>query len=700
MGTSTDDESDAGVDGRQALLVVLCLFGLVTASLLAPVTGSNPAVGGDGGVVTDVLSDLAEFLTSGDEPDDSGEGGGGGDGEDGGSDPPEWLVDILRNLFDDDEGGGGGGGGEADCRVVVEQNPTPGSETTVRVLNEGDPQSGVSVWFNDRYVGETDGDGEATGVVPYVDRLNVTVQSEDTCTFTRQPSVGGVSVAAVPAAAVGGPLRTALAATGVSVGPDGGYAQADGGVNSSGEVQVDGDATVELLGRPYPNSTIDVVAVAGGTPIPDANVSVDGQRVGRTGADGRYTLSVPDRDSIRVTVSRGDVSGETTVDVWQLRLGFAPQLTVPGETVTANVTTSDGPVENASVALDGRRLGTTGADGRLRFQAPASVSGTLAATTGRQSTTVPLWRIYGLTLGASALLLALSTASTAVVARRSGRQRATRVAVGWLAAATLFVGFAVWEWLGLLGAGALVAVVAIYVFRDWLRDLLVRLSAVARRTLLWCQRMVLGIVSWLETVIDSLRVRAVRFAEWVQTQPNSVPGLAARLRRWLLGLPDRVRTAAGSASGRAVGAGLLAALVVVTSTALLGPAGFVLSAGLVVVTFVLWKATRYSPDRESTVADAGDSPTDGPPLGTDLGRPSLRELWRRVARWVLPDEWRTRTPTEISRAAIDAGLPREPVERLADAFRDVEYGGHAEQSRLDEAWRAYESLEAAEEDDG
>lgn len=729
MGTTSDDGPDAGVDSRQVLLVVLCLFGLVTAAFLAPVTGANPPVGGgdgDGGLISEIIRELLQFLLGNYEPGDrdapdDGEGDGGAgerDGDGGGGSAPEWLDDFFRDLFGPGDGDDGGGSGEAGCRVIVEANPAPGAETTVLVLEDGDPASGVRVWFNDRYVGETDGDGQVTGVVPYADRLNVTVQSDTTCVFTRAPVPGGVSGGSgrLASTALDSPLGSSVASAGMaaplqrtgvptgapSLRPDGGYAQADDGVNSSGEVQVDGDATVEILGKPYPNSTVTVVVASGASPISGANVSVDGQRVGQTDAEGRYTLTIPDRNRISLTVSRGAVSGSTTIEVWQLRIGFVPQLTVPGETVTANVTTPGGPVSNASVTLAGRELGTTAPDGRVQFRALATIDGTIAATTSRQSTTVPLWRVYGVTIGASALLVALSTVSTAVIARRSGRERAKRVAVGWLAVATAFVGYAVWELVGLLGALALVGLLALYVFREWVRDLLVWLAAAAERALRWCQHAVLGIVSWLETVVDTLRVLSVRFVAWLRRQPRSVSGLLARLREWLADLPEKLRAAADSTAGRVVAAAVAALLFVVVSTVLFRAAGFVLSIALVVVGVVGWLALRYRDDPASSPESStpAEASTANQPLGADVGDLSLRELWRRVAQWVLPESWRTRTPAEISRAAIDAGLPREPVERLADAFRDVEYGGGSETTHLDEAWAAYESLESAREEDG
>jgi len=62
VGISGDDGGN-GVDSRQLILVSVCLFGLVTAAFLAPVTNENEPIGVDGGVVpTGLIADLVEFL--------------------------------------------------------------------------------------------------------------------------------------------------------------------------------------------------------------------------------------------------------------------------------------------------------------------------------------------------------------------------------------------------------------------------------------------------------------------------------------------------------------------------------------------------------------------------------------------------------------------------------------------------------------
>ena len=53
----------------------------------------------------------------------------------------------------------------------------------------------------------------------------------------------------------------------------------------------------------------------------------------------------------------------------------------------------------------------------------------------------------------------------------------------------------------------------------------------------------------------------------------------------------------------------------------------------------------------------------------------------------------------MGRAAIERGLPREPVETLTQAFREVEYGAAPAQKRRESAREAFERLRAADSEE-
>lgn len=686
MGTTGGDGGDIGVDSRQLLLVGICVFGLIAAAFLAPVVGANNLLspGGSGASAGDGGEDSRERPTAG------GEDGDPSDGD---------RVDIGRG------GGEGGVGGTGDpddgCFVVVESDPKPGANATVQVTVDGSAAADVRVWFNGRYVGRTDRWGRVTGTVPFVTELDVTVESptDEPCRFSRQDDPGfaaqsGVVGSGVAAAGAGvsGASRGALAMS------DGGSARQQGGVNNSSRYTVASDVSIRLAGDPIPGSNVTLTATVESVAIPDATVTVDGERVGRTDENGRYRLTVPDRDSVRVAVARGEIRGETTIDVHQLSVRFAPRLVVPGERATVVVTRGGEPVENASVTLAGQRLDTTGPNGTVSFALPNAVDGTVRAETDRQSATVPLWLAYWLSAGLALVLCVLTTTTTAVAARLGGRGAARRVAVLWGGVWTLFVGYVVGEGLGFAVAAAAVALVALYRYRRAVASGGATAGQLLAGFLEWCSRAVLWVVGALESLVDWARAGALRAAAWLRSLPTSLSGLAARLGAWLRSLPARLGAAIRSLPLRAVAAVIAAVAVVAAATYAYGGRGFLVSAALVAVVALGWWLSR----RERGGASAAE--TAAPVTGSahpddDSAVPTLRQLWRRLARWVLPGTWQTRTPAEVSRAAVERGLPREPVETLTEAFRDVEYGGQSEAGRQTQAQTAFDALETARDTD-
>jgi hypothetical protein len=75
---------------------------------------------------------------------------------------------------------------------------------------------------------------------------------------------------------------------------------------------------------------------------------------------------------------------------------------------------------------------------------------------------------------------------------------------------------------------------------------------------------------------------------------------------------------------------------------------------------------------------AGPSPGEGDAGGFEFGGPwGVERAWREFLALVpVPaDRLPTMTPGEVARAAVAAGLPPGPVERLLEAFRAVRYGG-------------------------
>jgi hypothetical protein len=79
---------------------------------------------------------------------------------------------------------------------------------------------------------------------------------------------------------------------------------------------------------------------------------------------------------------------------------------------------------------------------------------------------------------------------------------------------------------------------------------------------------------------------------------------------------------------------------------------------------------------------------------------SLREAWDRLLGHTSLPAWRAAaaTPGEIATHAIEVdGLPRDPVERLRDVYREVEYGGRDPDERLEGATEALAAVTEAVE---
>jgi len=703
----------AGVDRRQVALVALCLLGLVVAAFVAPVApdasafgsgdGGEGGGGGDGGDSGGAEASGSSGGAGGGEGSGSGGGRGGDASGDGGGRVISEDGDPIPVPGGDAPPTDGGGG------VVIENEPVPGGTVRLSVYDDLKPADGVPVWFGDRFVGRTDPTGRVSGRTPYTRELNVTVRLPGAdCEFFRRPydtGADGDDRSSVRDASLDAGLG--LDAT-VSGGSPAVRAQETAG-NDTGTYAVGGSVTFSVLGDPYPGTNVTVAADVEGVPMRRAAVSVDGERVGRTNAEGRHDLAVPtDAEDVSVTVERGDFSGSTTVDVWLLDAAIVPQegLPVPGEPALVTAAAGPAPAADARVTLDGTGLGIAGENGTVAFALPADPRGTVAVETERQSTTAPLWTAYAPTIAASALLLVVGVVAAAVAARVRDRSAARRVAAWWVAVATLFVGLAVGEGGGLLAAVGLVALGAAVSHRRAVGAGGRTVGERVRAFVAWARRTALAVADRVAAAIDALAGLSRRIAARFAALPLSVRGLTARLWGWTRALPGRARRSLAirftlrRAAVALVATGLLAAL-----TARFGALGFlggVVGLWVGVVAYRRWA-------RED--GDAGDGPAEG---GRSTGaagtsgaagdangreRRSIRALWRRFARWVRPRRWRQSTPGEVSRAAVERGLPERPVRALTDAFREVEYGDRNPDDEGERAREAFESIEREREDE-
>jgi|GEM_PF-5101358 len=112
-----------------------------------------------------------------------------------------------------------------------------------------------------------------------------------------------------------------------------------------------------------------------GTAVSGATVTVNGQSVGTTDADGTISLTVPDDDTI-IRVQSGSASGSLAVDAEEhedeeLYENLDASATRSNSQVTVSVTYNGAGVADATVYANGQAVGTTDTGGALTFDADA-----------------------------------------------------------------------------------------------------------------------------------------------------------------------------------------------------------------------------------------------------------------------------------------------------------------------------------------
>ncbi|WP_434530743.1 DUF4129 domain-containing protein [Haloarcula sp. NS06] len=693
MGTASDTDH-GGVDWRQLLLVSLCLVGLIVAAFLAPPPVTESGVDNSGGSDG---SRGSEPLTQ--TPTDTREqrrDGGGSTNVTGDTEPIPLPGETTPPTADG-------------CGVLIESTPKAGHPLTVLVYQDLEPAAATRVWFNDRYVGRTDQSGQVTGQVPYQRELNVTVESPgvESCQFYRRPDEGS-----------GTETADRLARENMWLSGEGDSTatrQQTAADNNTGQYRVAGNVSVTLLGEPYPGSTVPLVATVDGVPVRNATVSHDGDIVGRADTTGQSQLTVPDSDTTAVTVSRGEFEGTARVDVLNLHVRVVPAKTlpVPSNSAAVNATINGKAVTNATVTLGDQRRGTTGADGTVAVSLPANPSLTVTAATDRQTARTTLWDAYIGTVVVSSMLLVVTVVTIAIAALLYTPRVARGVGVLWAIFDSLFFIGVLWERDGLVIALTVVGVAALYHYRSdaisggqavahaarngskRVAGLVARVVQLTRRTALW-------LVGCIEAMLRIGQRLAIRLAAWLTSLPLTVTGLSRRFRQWLRLAGYRAITVvrAETTPRRIVTLGF-SCVGVILSYVRWGAAGAVVAgAGVALSAVSVYISGRTDDtDRQTEASRPGpsESGTDSSD-GDESALPSLRDIWRAFARHVVPGHWRTRTPGEVSRAAIDSGLPRAPVEALTEAFRDVEYGGYSSDNRREQARNAYDALVSASDE--
>ena len=300
--------------------------------------------------------------TDGDQTGDSDSSGQTSDGDTGGDQASDGDSSGGDDTAEGSDGETGDGSQTASYDVSLNRSATAGAVVEVTVTRGGSPAAGVAVSFNGDPIGTTDGAGTAVGRVPYDDQLNITVDPGARQSLSAPPRYGDrlFALSAPPPAQVAnesfavdtnvslslsGPVVTGRTVTltatiddvpvrSAAVRLDG---ERVGTTNDSGRLEValptepgnytvvvsrdavSGERTVTLDGLSVatepalpvalPGTGLAVTVTAGGEPVPNATVVLDGAAVAETDGNGTALVTLPFAGSATVTVRQyGQVS--------------------------------------------------------------------------------------------------------------------------------------------------------------------------------------------------------------------------------------------------------------------------------------------------------------------------------------------------------------------------------------------------------
>ena len=692
-GAPTDAEA---TDSRSALLVAAAIVALVVAAFVMPPSALGAVGPGDGGP-----SDF-DFT-----PD---------------TEPPATFEDVQMEPGDDPSKypvlSDGSGTLHSDCLVVIWDRLVPGKEVTVLVWNEKEYKSDRQVWFDGQTLGHTDAAGRVDGRVPYVDELRVTAEepTADTCSFVTLQQERSFDE-----------WRTDL--NRVPVGPTSSdefvtVSQDDGIVSTT--LPVFGEPSLDVIGEPYPGETVELNATVDGVPMRSATVLANGQAVGKTNDDGRYTLQIPDdrTESLTIQVTRGDFSAQETVTVLLLAVDVRPStvLAIPGQEATIVTTLGDRDVSDVTVRLGDETLGTPGTEHRPVVDLPWDEKSVVTATGHGQTATAPLWPLYLQTALVGLAGLGVVAGLLVRTGRRSVTKTTRQVTEVFAGLAVLLVAWILGGWQGLillLGIGGVIGLLlasAVSSVTVWATNAIQRVGrrvariveTVARNS----RRAVIHLADRLLAGSDWLAQRIRAGLAQLSSISWSPRGMVGLLRGWVRGVSALlVRVVRG---GRTLAGAMLQARVLGTVAVVVGVIGIgyaVEAVGWALIALAALAVGLGYRRRRSAGSPEKTRPTD--PVGSTArkptaesnreasGRPSLRTLWRTFARWVVPGRWVSQTPGDVARQAVDQGFPRGPVERLTNVFREVEYGDRSlSEERYARAKAALRALRTTGTDEG
>lgn len=319
--------------------------------------------------------------------------------------------------------------------IAPANDPVPGNNLTVTVTRGGDPASGVEVLFNGESVGETNSDGNVTGEVPYVASLEIVARDDNSESHSDSlarnalsRASGGVAGSPPGSKASGQPFSTApvgIAARSLDtpVISDQLAAQTDSNVT----VDVPVDIDIETQTEPIAGEPVTIRATIDGEPVRDGTVRFNETTVAQTDANGEARAELPPTDAVEMSVSRGEAAGNQTISVATFDVTTAASTILPLPLTPTDVTArvDDEPVGNATVAINGEPVATTGPAGTATIELPLAETATIETTAEVGGTTPTATTTVSDLYRNLALVLCIGVGGVVVVGRRAYRSGAS-----------------------------------------------------------------------------------------------------------------------------------------------------------------------------------------------------------------------------------------------------------------------------------
>ena len=319
---------------RQLLLVFACACCLLVVATALP--SADPRVGSPDGNGWEPVVGSGNDTGSGD-PDSEGDPRDNGSVDD--PDDNRSADDPRDNRsVDDPDDNTSEGSIEIDGALV------PGEAVEIRVQADGQGETRTTVIVDGSPVGsDTTGDGEGTRYrVPYSGQI--TVSAPET--------------------------------------------------NVTETFRVATNATVTASSRILPGRGVNLSVTVDASPVPGAAVNVDGEQVAETGDEGRATVEFPETSTVlNVSVERGAVTGERSLESTDLELSMESILLFPGLPTPVQVSADGESVANATVVV-GDNTATTGESGQATVRLPVSDQVTVTAAVGSEQATRTIAGLY------------------------------------------------------------------------------------------------------------------------------------------------------------------------------------------------------------------------------------------------------------------------------------------------------------------